>query len=185
MSRPNYSQEKLMRNIKKHLGTLPVVVVCLLVLGSAVTFAQKRFMLRLTGRPEVKVLLSGVVERDKGLVSVEEAGTVKSGEVMNWTITSMNQGSAPAHDYKAIGTVPPGTQFVAGSVTADNSAKVTYSIDNGVSFSDQPTIEEKQPDGSTRKVPAPASMYTRISYEWADPLDQGAKLNATYKVRLK
>jgi uncharacterized repeat protein (TIGR01451 family) len=174
-----------MRNIKKHLGTLPVVVVCLFVLGSAAAFAQKRFMLRMTGRPDVKVLLSGVVEREKGLVSVQEAGTVKSGEVMTWTITSMNDGNAPAHDYKAIGTVPPGTQFVAGSVTADNSVKVTYSIDNGVSFSAQPTIEEKQPDGSIKKVPAPTSMYTRISYEWSDPLDQGAKLNATYKVRLK
>lgn len=174
-----------MRNIKKHLGTLPVVVVCLLVLGTAAAFAQQRFMLRMTARPEVKVLLSGAVEREKGLVPVAEAATVKSGEIIDWTITSMNEGNAPAHDYKAIGTVPPGTQFVAGSVTADGSAKVSYSIDNGVSFSAQPTIEEKQPDGSVKKVPAPVSMYTRIRYEWANPLEQGAKLNATYKVRLK
>jgi uncharacterized repeat protein (TIGR01451 family) len=178
-----------MRNIKKRLSRLPVIVVCVLVLGSAAAVAQKKFMLHLSAassaRPVVTVLLSGMVEREKGLVPVEAAATVKQGEIMDWTITSTNEGNAPAHEYKAIGVVPTGTEFVAGSVSADGSAKVTYSIDNGKSFSAQPTIEEKQADGSTKKVPAPASMYTQIRYEWANPLNQGAKLNAFYKVRLK
>ena len=175
-----------MRNIKKRLSRLPVIVVCLLVLGSAAAVAQKKFMLHLSSaRPVVKVFLSGMVEREKGLVPVEAASTVKQGEIMDWTITSTNEGNAPAHDYKAIGVVPTGTEFVAGSVSADGSAKVTYSIDNGNSFQAQPTIEEKQADGSTKKVPAPVSLYTQIRYEWANPLNQGAKLNAFYKVRLK
>jgi hypothetical protein len=46
-------------------------------------------------------------------------------------------------------------------------------------------IEEKQADGSMKRVPAPASMYTEIRYEWADPLAQGGKLSASYKVRVK
>lgn len=170
--------------IKKHMRTLPVVALSLLVLGSAAAFAQKNFSVLRTGRPEIKVLLSGVVERQSGLIPVQEAATVKSGEVMGWTITSMNEGNAPAREYKAIGTVPPGTEFVAGSVTADGTAKVTYSIDRGKSFSERPTVDEKQADGTIKKVAAPTSMYTQIRYEWADPLEQGAKLNATYKVRL-
>jgi uncharacterized repeat protein (TIGR01451 family) len=103
---------------------------------------------------------------------------------MNWTITSTNEGDAPAREYKAIGVIPAGTQFVAGSVSSDGSAKVTYSIDNGRSFSAEPTVEEKQADGSMKRVPAPTSMYTQIRYEWADPLNEGAKLSAFYKVRL-
>ncbi len=170
--------------IKKHIRTLPVVALCLLVLGSAAAFAQKKFMVLRTGRPEVKVLLSGVVERQNDRIPVQEAATVKSGEIMDWTITSMNEGNAPARDYKAVGVVPPGTEFVAGSVTADGAATVTYSIDRGKSFSERPTIEEKQPDGTIKKVLAPTSMYTQIRYEWADPLEEGAKRNATYKVRL-
>jgi uncharacterized repeat protein (TIGR01451 family) len=170
--------------IKKHMRTLPVVALSLLVLGSAGAFAQKKFMVLRTGRPEIKILLSGAVERQSGLVPVQEAATVKSGEIMDWTITSMNEGNAPAHEYKAVGVVPPGTQFVAGSVTADGTATVTYSIDRGKSFSKLPTIDERQADGTIKKVAAPTSMYTQIRYEWADPLDQGAKLNATYKVRL-
>jgi uncharacterized repeat protein (TIGR01451 family) len=170
--------------IKKHMRTLPVVALILLVLGSAGAFAQKNFLALRTGRPEIKVLLSGVVERQSGRIPVQEAATVKSGEVMDWTITSMNEGNAAARDYKAVGNVPPGTEFVAGSVTADGTAKVTYSIDRGKSFSERPTVDEKQADGTIKKVAAPASMYTQIRYEWADPLEQGAKLNATYKVRL-
>jgi uncharacterized repeat protein (TIGR01451 family) len=170
--------------IKKQLGTLPIVAVCLLVLGSAAAFAQKNFMVLRTGRPEIKVLLSGVVERQNVRIPVQEAGTVKSGEIMDWTITSTNEGNAPAHDYETVGIVPPGTQFVAGSVTADGGATVTYSIDRGKSFSERPTIEERLPDGTTKKVAAPTSMYTQIRYEWADPLEQGARRNAAYKIRL-
>jgi uncharacterized repeat protein (TIGR01451 family) len=170
--------------IKKHIRTLPAVALCLLVLGSAAAFAQKNLMVLRTGRPEIKVLLSGAVERQNGRIPVQEAATVKSGEIMDWTITSTNEGTAPARDYKAVGVVPPGTEFVAGSVTADNAATVTYSIDRGKSFSARPTIEVKQPDGTTKKLAAPTSMYTQIRYEWADPLEQGAKRNASYKVRL-
>lgn len=170
--------------IKKHIRTLPVVALGLLVLGSAAAFAQKNLMVLRTGRPEIKVLLSGVVERQNGRIPVQEAATVKSGEIMDWTITSMNEGNAPARDYKAVGIVPPGTEFVADSVTAEGLATVTYSIDRGKSFSERPTIEVRQPDGTIKKVAAPVSMYTQIRYEWADPLEQGAKRNASYRVRL-
>jgi uncharacterized repeat protein (TIGR01451 family) len=174
-----------MTKLKKHVRTTPMVVLCLLILGGAAAFAQKKFMMIRAGRPEVKVQLSAVVERDNGKIPVEKAAGIKSGEILDWTITSANEGDASASEYKAVGKIPLGTQFVAGSATADGSAAVTYSIDNGKSFFAQPLIEEKQPDGSTKKVPAPASMYTQLRYEWADPLVQGAKLSASYKVRLK
>lgn len=174
-----------MKKPRKHVRALPIAVVCLLVLGSAAAFAQKKFMVLSTGRPIVKVLLSGSVERENGRVPVEKAELVKSGEVLNWTITSLNEGNAPARDYKAVGVVPPGTHLVAGSVSAEGSPTVTFSIDNGKSFSAEPTIEEKQPDGSIKKVAAPISMYTQIRYEWSDPLHQGTTLHASYKVRLE
>ena len=174
-----------MMKSRKHIRRLPVVALCLLILGSAAAFAQKKFMMIHAGRPEVKVLLSATVERENLKIPVEKASIVKSGEILDWTITSLNEGTAPARDYKAVGKVPTGTQFIAGSVTADGSATVTYSIDDGKSFWAQPTIEEKQPDGSLKNVPAPASMYTQIRYEWADPLNQNSKLDVSYKVRLK
>lgn len=170
--------------LKKHLPSTPIVLAALVLLGSVAAVAQKQFMVIRTARPEVKVVLSGSVERDKKALSLDESGMVKSGEVMNWTISSTNEGNAPAREYKVVGVIPPGTQVVPGSISADGSAKVTYSIDHGKSFSAQPTVEERQADGSVKKVAAPTSMYTQIRYEWADPLNEGARLSAFYKVRL-
>jgi len=173
-----------MRTIKKYSSTLPVVALCFLVLGSAVALSQKKFMMLRSGRPTVKVVLSGVVERDNTKVPVEKAELVKSGEILDWTINSVNEGNAPANDYKAVGKIPAGTQFVAGSAKADGSVAVAYSIDNGKSFSAAPTVDERQADGSVKKVPAPLSMYNQVRYEWSAPLNQGDKLSASYKVRL-
>jgi hypothetical protein len=68
---------------------------------------------------------------------------------------------------------------------AEYGAAVSYSIDGGKNFAAQPTIEEKQADGTTKRVAAPASLYTQVRYEWSDPLAAGSTLSASYKVRVK
>lgn len=163
-----------------------MAVLTLMVAGAA-GFAQRHFMLANAARPEVKIQLSAALERDNALVpldKLDKTTVVKPGEILDWTIASENSGNAPALDYKAVGHIPQGTIFVADSAKADG-AKFVYSIDGGKSWSAQPTIEVKQADGSVKRVPAPVSMYTEIRYEWADPLAQGGKLSASYKVRLK
>jgi uncharacterized repeat protein (TIGR01451 family) len=174
-----------MRTIKKYVSTLPVLAVCLLVLGSVAAFSQRNLMMLRAGRPEVKVVLSGTVERDDVKIPVEKASIVKSGEILDWTITSVNEGNAPANQYNAVAKIPAGTQLVAGSATAEGSASVAFSINNGKTFSPAPTIDERQADGSIKKVAAPLAMYTQVRYEWSDPLNQGQPVKASYKVRLK
>jgi uncharacterized repeat protein (TIGR01451 family) len=154
--------------------------------GAAAAFAQRQLAHAERGRPDVKVLLSGAIERAGGeLIPVEKASTVNPGEILHWTITSTNDGDAPAREYRALGQIPQGTMLIAGSATADGTATVVYSIDNGKTFSATPTVEEKQADGSVKQVPAPLSMYTQVRYEWTDPLAAASKLNASYKVRVK
>ena len=75
--------------------------------------------------------------------------------------------------------------LVAGSASGENGSTVTYSIDGGKTFTTQPVVEERQPDGTTKKVPAPVSMYTEVRYEWSDAFAPGGKLSASYKVRVK
>ena len=130
-----------MRTIKKYASTLPILALCLLILGSVAAFSQKNLMMLRAGRPEVKVVLSGTVERDDAKIPVEKASIVKSGEILDWTIMSVNEGNAPANEYNAVAKIPAGTQLVAGSATAEGSASVVYSIDNGKTFSPAPTIE--------------------------------------------
>lgn len=174
-----------MKKLSKRIHTLPVVALCLLVVGGAAAFAQRQYASTQKGRPEVKVVLSGAVERDTGRLPVEKVASVLPGETLDWTITSENEGNAPAREYKAVGQIPQGTSFIAGSASADGTATVTYSIDNGQSYAAQPTVVERQSDGSQKRVAAPVSMYTQIRYEWADPLADGGKLTAAYKVRVK
>jgi uncharacterized repeat protein (TIGR01451 family) len=174
-----------MLNPKTKPGSFMFAAACLLALGSVASFAQRHFLVAAVARPEVKVELAAVVERDNGVVPVEKVKLVKQGETLDWTIKSENSGQAPAMDYKAVGRIPAGTSFVAGSATAQGSAKVVYSIDGGKSYSANPLVAEKQADGSVKQVAAPISMYTNVRYEWADPLAPGGHVSASYKVRVK
>ena len=175
-----------MTKLKKNFRALPLAAICLLVLGGAAALAQRQLRSAIsTGRPEIKVVLSGAIERGEKRLPVEKAESVNPGELLDWTITSENAGNAPAHDYKAVGQIPKGTVLVTGSTTADGSTTVVYSIDNGQTYSVQPMIDEKQADGSVKRVPAPVSMYTQVRYDWADPLAANGKLSASYKVRVK
>ena len=136
-------------------------------------------------RPEVKVMLSGTVERDNQAIQIDKAGLLNPGEILHWTILSQNGGNAPAHHYKTVGEVPSGTTYVAASAKAGGDVSIFFSIDGGKTFAAKPMIEQKQPDGSARPVPAPASLYTHIRYEWKDPLAEGKQVTASYKVRVK
>jgi uncharacterized repeat protein (TIGR01451 family) len=168
---------------KKKLAVTLLATLTLMV-GGAVGFAQRQLLLARAARPEVNMQLSGSVQRDSALVPLDKSTVVKPGEILDWTIVSENSGNAAALGYKAVGHIPQGTTFVSGSAKAEG-AKALYSIDGGKSFSAQPMIEEKQADGSVKRVPAPVAMYTEIRYEWSDPLVQGGKLSASYKVRVK
>ena len=175
-----------MTKLRKRMRALPLVAFALLTVGGVGVVAQRNYMVgREAGQPEVKIALAGAVERGQERVALDKAGTVRPGEVLDWTLTSENAGTAAARDFKATGQIPQGTVFVAGSTTADGTASVTYSIDHGRTFSAQPTVEERQADGTVKRVPAPVSLYTQVRYEWSDALAAGGKLTAAYKVRVK
>jgi uncharacterized repeat protein (TIGR01451 family) len=174
-----------MIRLKKKLGAAPLLALCAVVLIGGAAFAQRQLKSAAGGRPEVKVELAGSVERAGQHLSLDKVENVKPGEILDWQIVSSNDGTADAHDYKTVGHVPEGTSFVAGSANAENGSNVTYSIDGGKTFSTQPVVEERQADGSVKRVAAPASMYTEVRYEWSDALAAGGKLSASYKVRVK
>lgn len=173
-----------MIRLKKKLGAAPLLALAAVVLIGGATFAQRQLK-SAGGRPEVKVELTGSVERAGQRLSLDKVENVKPGEVLDWQIVSSNDGTAEAHDYKAVGHIPEGTMFVAGSAAGESGSSVTYSIDGGKTYSSQPIVEERQADGSMKKVAAPVSMYTEVRYEWSDALAAGGKLSASYKVRVR
>jgi len=184
-----------------------IAVFGLLLAGGAVAFAQHntglaRFLASpaksiavavrqpatqgaVANRPLVRIFLTGAIERDSKQIPVEKAGSVKPGEVVSFTMDSINEGDAPAREFRAVGQIPRGATFVAGSALGDANTQVSYSIDNGQQFSSTPLIEEKQADGSIKKVAAPVSMYTQVRFEWADPVAAGGKVVASYQVHVR
>jgi uncharacterized repeat protein (TIGR01451 family) len=195
-----------MSRLLRGTSRISLAVFGLLLVGGAVAFAQHNATLGrifsspakavaaaaqqpatqavASNRPLVKLFLTGAIERDSKMISVEKAGPVTPGEVVSFTMSSVNEGSAPAREYRAIGQIPRGATFVAGSALAENVIHVSYSIDDGQQFSSTPMIDEKQADGTIKKVAAPVSMYTQVRFEWADPLAAGGKLVASYQVRV-
>jgi uncharacterized repeat protein (TIGR01451 family) len=154
------------------------VIVLFLVIDVAGT-AQVQI-----GKPSIKMHLSGAVMRSSGTVAIEQAGAVAPGEVMRYTITSSNEGMKPALGYKATGPIPASTVYVQGSAKADGAIEL-YSIDGGKSYSSSPTTARRQADGTMKNVPAPASMYTQIRFEWKDPVKADSSTSASYEVRVK
>ena len=174
-----------MTRLMDRRGAAPLLALVVVALVGGAAFAQRQLKAAGGGRPEVKVELSGSVERAGARLALDKVEHVKPGEILDWQIVSSNDGGAAARDYKAVGHIPAGTTFVPGSAAAESGSSVTYSIDGGKTFSTQPVVEERQPDGSVKRVPAPAAMYTEVRYEWSDALAAGGKLTASYKVRVK
>ncbi len=167
---------------------MPKILLALIVLSGAAVFAATNETVSRAlnlARPEVKVEISGSVKRDDKNVSLEKAEAVKSGEILDWTINSANEGAGDAKNYRVVGQIPAGTTFVAGSAKGDGAPQISYSIDGGKTFSAQPLIEEKQADGTMKKVAAPASMFTQLRFEWEQSLAPQTKLTAAYRVRVK
>jgi len=136
-------------------------------------------------KPSVKVKLVGTVLRAGKEMTLAEAKSVRPGEILNWTLTSRNEGGAPALGYQTTAPMPAGTSYVEGSGSGEESPQITFSINGGRDFSARPMIEEKQADGSIKTVPAPVTLYTHIRYLWNGPLASGSAVSATYKVRVK
>ena len=170
--------------MKNRYSIAGLCLVALVAVGGVFGFAHKLSKSG-SGRPDVKIVLSGSVARAGKNVPVAEAGPVESGEVIDWAIVSKNGGNAEAVSHEAVAQIPAGTSYVAGSAKSEVSASVEFSIDNGKHYAEKPTVSTKQADGSMKDVPAPASMYTQIRYKWNSPLPAAGDRKATYQVGVK
>ena len=175
-----------MNRLKNRRAAAPLLALCVVALVGGAAFAQRQLKAADgSARPEIKVELAGSVERGGARLALDQVDHVKPGEILDWQIVSSNEGTGAARDYKAVGHIPAGTALVAGSAAGEGGSTVTYSIDGGKTYSTQPVVEERQPDGTVKRVPAPVSMYTEVRYEWSDALAPGGKLSASYKVRVR
>ncbi|WGV25425.1 hypothetical protein [Halotia branconii] len=87
---------------------------------------------------------------------------VQPGDVLRYTLSGENKSDRLIKNLTLNQPIPKGMVYVLRSANVTNNAKVTYSIDGGRSFVENPTIKVTLPNGKVETKPAPASAYTHI-----------------------
>ncbi len=144
-------------------------------------------------RPEVKLNLAAA----KRMVKVDDSGneqvnwediaqeaTVVPGDVLRYTVTGENAGDATANNFVITQPIPTQTMYVLDSAASSNSATVTYSIDNGTTFSAEPTIQVDD-NGTLIEQPAPPESYTHVRWSFEQSLVAQEEVQASYEVTIK
>src|SRR5258708_26891979 len=100
-----------MKTFNQKARALSLFVLCLALAGGGAAFAEKKLTSK--GQPAIKVVLTGNTERKGERVALDQAGTVKPGEAINWTLQAANDGNRAPRDHKARGPNPARTSLPA------------------------------------------------------------------------
>ncbi|PAX57106.1 DUF11 domain-containing protein [Brunnivagina elsteri] len=116
----------------------------------------------------------------KGQVSVQP------GDVLRYTISGENISDKQVKNLTVNQPIPKGMEFVLKSAVGDvkSNAKVTYSIDAGRSFVENPTVKVTLPNGKVETKAAPASAYTHIRME-IPSVEAKSVVKGSYQVQVK
>jgi uncharacterized repeat protein (TIGR01451 family) len=146
------------------------------------------------GKPKVNLQLSAerqITQTDtqgkpqKQWVPVDNKIPAQPGDRLRFTVLGSNEGSRSAKNFAVTQPIPRGTKFVLNSVEQSVAANVTYSIDQGKTFTANPVIKVKQPNGQEVTQPAPAEAYTHARWSFNQALQPATKITASYQVAVR
>ena len=107
-------------------------------------------------------LLAQRVELVEGKAVLKPAAEGRPGDILQYSGTYRNGGTAPVDKLQATVPVPAGTTFIAGSA---EPAQAQASTD-GTRFAPMPLVRSvRQPDGSERKEPVPLAEYRALRWD--------------------
>jgi len=141
--------------------------------------------------PEVRLNLTV----DKQTIELNEQGeeqivwqdlgtqaTVEPGDTLRYQVASQNLGEQAAKDLVITQPIAPQMIYILGSATTSNGAVITYSVDGGQTFVENPTIEVTLEDGTVEVQPAPADSYTHVRWEAGQELTSEGNMTVGYQV---
>ena len=95
-----------------------------------------------------------------------------------------NKSDRPVKNLTLNQPIPKGMVYVLKSTNMTNNAKITYSIDGGRSFVENPTVKVTLPNGKVETKPAPASAYTNIRLQ-VPSVAAKTTVKATYQTQVR
>lgn len=113
------------------------------------------------------------------------AKRARPGETVEYRLSYRNETDGPVTGFVALGPVPEGTAFVAGSASADRTATLEASAP-GVEWGAPPLVRTvRRRDGTTERVTVDPSDYAAIRWRLTAPMPAGAELSARYRVAVE
>lgn len=108
----------------------------------------------------------------------------RPGDVIQYTLIAVNNGTGPAHEVELVDPIPAGTEYALDSAVGEGMA-VSYSIDEGHLYQFPPVVYDfRLPDGTFEKRPAPAGMYTHVKWLVTQHIPPGGSVTASLRVRV-
>ncbi len=140
-----------------------------------------------SARPAVALKLVGVFvqKNPDGTPHLVPVGSqeARPGDRIRWYLTAANSGDSAALGLTPVGKIDRLTAFVPGTAAAPG-ARVEYSLDNGKTWSPNPTVTLQTPTGLQVRKADPA-RYTAVRWASAAPLKPGASAHYTYEVTVR
>jgi uncharacterized repeat protein (TIGR01451 family) len=126
----------------------------------------------------------------QNLTLSKDSVRVKSGrsavmphDTLRYTLTFTNHENRALNDIVFTNPIPSGLFLVPGTVSTSTGAKVEYSIDGGVEFSEQPMVVVRENDREYRR-PATPESYTHIRWTLLGAIAPQAQVVARYDARV-
>ncbi|MDZ8183900.1 MAG: hypothetical protein RMX96_03420 [Nostoc sp. ChiSLP02] len=109
---------------------------------------------------------------------------VRPGDVLRYTLSGENQSDRPVKNLILNQPIPRGMVYVLKSANITNNGKITYSIDGGRNFVENPTVKVTLSNGKVETKPAPAIAYTHIRIQIPSVAAKTA-VKATYQTQVR
>ncbi|MDJ0795367.1 MAG: hypothetical protein QNJ51_00820 [Calothrix sp. MO_167.B12] len=164
------------------------VIANLLPGGSAIAQNAKKGVVQLRLDAAKKMVAKDAQGKQKVTwKALEGQATVQPGDILRYTVSGANNGDKAVKGLVINQPIPQGMKYVLKSATvnANKGAKITYSIDAGKNFVENPTIKVRQEDGTFKTVPAPAEKYTNIRWNFGESVAAKGAVKGTYQLQVR
>lgn len=106
------------------------------------------------------------------------------GDTLRYLLTFTNSQGRDLRNVVFTNPIPAGLMLLGGTVMTSAPASIAYSIDGGVTYSEEPMVTVTE-DGREVRRPATAASYTHIRWTVAAAVAPNAGVTAEYQVQVR
>ncbi len=167
-------------------GQIPVVANIFSAGTAIAKNAVNKGQVQLQLQVEKKVVKTVNGEQKVSWEALQGEAKVQPGEVLRYRVNGGNNGDKAVNNLAINQPIPQGTEYVLESATVNQNkgAKITYSIDGGKTFVENPTVKVKLSDGTVETRPAPAKAYTHARWKFGESVAAKGSVEGSFQVKV-